>query len=260
MKHGWFCLLGLWCIASAEAQIRIIPQEKRDSVANPPTLQASSGLCFPEELSLGTIAEAGGLWQKEIVWQNREASSPVVITGVKSSCGCLWAEYEARPLKRGEQANMTLYYNPKGHPGAVNQRLFVYTTLSATVPTTVLCLSGHVLPAADKSGRYPHICGPLLLRQSEVWTQGAKEVRIACLNGGSRPLTITEDSMWAPRGVRLFTEPTTLSSGQEGDLVIRIEGEFAPQTRLAIPLSGLDLPPRKRTVWLGIGQTPDKGM
>lgn len=238
--------------ANSTAQIRLIPQERLDSVANPPI--EPTHLQFPAApIRMGEISEEGGLWHGEVVWRNGEKGTPVVITGVQSSCGCLRAEYDREPVKAGDEGRLRLIYNPKGRPGSVEQRLFVYTSLSASKPSAVVRLQGYVTPAADKRGRYPKVCGELLLRQNEVqMAVGEREVRIACLNGGDRALRITEDRLLTPRGFRVTTEPEVLSPGVEGDLVIRL-GESMPRGVYPILLDGLTLPPRMRTIRVQIG-------
>ncbi len=255
MKRWWIGWLMLGCFVSAEAQIRIIPHEFRDSVANPATVEQAA-IRLPRLLEMGRIPEEGGVWSYRITWQNGE-KSPVVITGIQSSCGCLKAEFDPQPVKQGGEGWLTISYNPQGRPGAVDQRLFLYTNLSASVPTAIIRLTGHVTPAADKRGRYPHALGTLLLRQTTCWSDGAREVRIACLNGGTSPLEIGADAMLSPRGVKIATEPAILPPGREGDLVIRIEGEFATGSRLPLCLEGLEVPPRRRMVVLGIGPRPE---
>lgn len=232
-------------------QIRLVPQERLDSVKNPPI--CPSALRFPAmPIEMGTIPEEGGIWTTEVLWANDGENSPVVVTGIRSSCGCLRADYSAEPLKRGDEATLKISYNPKGRPGAVDQRLFVYTSLSKQRPTAVIRLVGHVRAAADRSGDYPCACGPLLLRRMEISCDGEPEVRIACMNGGKKPLRITVDRMFAPLGVTVSTDPAELRPGEEGDLVIRLDEDaaFRADGTLPILLGGLDLPPRMRTVRL----------
>lgn len=240
-------------LGTASAQIRLIPQERLDSVKNPPV--ATSSLQFPKApLQMGEIAEESGLWSCEFTWHNGGEATPVVITGVQSSCGCLRAEYGREPVKRGEEGQIRVIYNPKGRPGAVEQRLFVYTNLSASKPSAIVRLQGQVRPAADKRGRYPKAFGALLLRRTEVWLpEGEREVRIACLNGGDGELRITADRLLTPQGITLRSEPEVLGPGAEGDLVIRV-AEGIARGSYPVLLEGVSLPPRMRTLRLHYGE------
>lgn len=249
MKYCSLLLLLLPTLVSA--QIRIVSQERLDSVRNPQVI--ASKLHFPQEpIRMGSIPEQGGLWTTHFVWENRGEQTPVVITAIKSTCGCLRTEYSAEPRKLGERGSIKLLYNPKGRPGAVDQRLFVYTSLSSSRPTAIVRLVGHVEAAADRRDDYPYSCGSLRLRQQEPLYEGVGEVRIACMNVGQTPLRITEDPHFTPRGVRIFTEPAELQPAQEGDLVIRLQQEpdFREDGSLPLLLRGLDLPPRMRTLKL----------
>lgn len=233
-----------------EGQIRIVPRQRLDSVVNPATEPCR--LEF-QPLSLGELPEQGGIWHREITWRNGE-SRAVVITAVKSSCGCLWADFSSEPVKAGTEGCLTVNYNPKGHPGAVEQRLFVYTNLSATKPSAVIRLTGRVVADADRAGDYPYACGALLLRSKEVHYEGGAELRVACLNGGAKPLKIVQDRYLCPAGVEIETEPAKLAPGQEGDLVIRFDERFQPRVGASVQLcfEGLNLPPRQRSLLLKV--------
>lgn len=234
-----------------EGQIRILPRQLLDSVQNP--VAEPCRLQFPTEpLQMGTISEQGGEWCGVVRWQNNEPRA-VVITAVKSSCGCLRADYSAEPLKRGEVGELVVHYNPKGHPGAVEQRLFVYTNLSASRPSAVVRLTGRVVADTDRSADYPYACGALLLRTLEVRYEEGATLRVACLNGGKTPLKIRRDRMLCPAGVELATEPEVLAPGEAGDLVVRFTEQFRPRgdTMQMLCFEGVGaLPPRKRSLKL----------
>lgn len=251
------CLLMLYPLLLA-AQIRLVPQERLDSIRNPQTFP--SELRFSEPLiEMGTIPEAGGLWTRQIEWQNAE-QTPVVITSIRTTCGCLKAAFSPEPLKRGEWGSIEVKYNPKGHPGAVDQRLFVYTSLSDRFPSAIIRLVGHVQADSDRKGDYPYACGSLLLRQNELRYTGQHEIRVACMNGGRGELRITHDPLLGPRGVKIETSPVVLGPAAQGDLIIRFEGEpeFRTDGTLQLLLEGLQLPPRMRTLRLKRADSNDE--
>lgn len=210
-------------VSPAVAQLRLIPQSRIDSVRQSHTVtNAPIALSDEGRLQMGRIAEEDGVWQGRVVWTNH-ADRPLVITRVASTCGCLKGHYEARPVAKGEHQTITLSYNPKGHPGAVYQRLFVYTSLSTELPTFVVELRGEVVAARQGTANYPYARGPLLLRSDEVrFSAEEREVRIACMNNGRQPMRLRADSLLSP-GVTLRTEPETLQAGERGDLVISRE-------------------------------------
>ena len=236
--------------ARAAAQIRTIPQQLRDSVANPPTV-ANQPLRFDsEELHFGTIAEDGGLWQGRLGFVN-EGDAPIVITRVVTTCGCLRASFDRSPLAPKRCSELQVSYNPKGHPGVVYQRLFLYTNLSASRPTAILSLKGAVEQAADKSSSYPIAHGALRLRTDQVRLSTLRdegEVRIACRNAGDRALCIELDELLSSRCFSLRTEPATIAPEAEGELVIEYRHSEGEQGVPRLYWKGIALPPRERMI------------
>ncbi len=252
-------LMGVWMAAwmcgtsPLMAQIRIIPQATRDSVTNP-LLLADSPMLLANDgaVDFGTLSEEAEPWQGSLRWRN-VGREPLLITRITSSCGCLQADAERRPVQPEEEAVVRLTYRPKGHPGTVYQRLFVYTNRSNSRPTAILTLRGVVTPSKALAANYPCAMGPLRLRTTEVQLgTGEREVRIACRNVGEKPLCVRLDTLLSPRGWQLESEPRILQAGEEGDVVIRRttlrEGDTLRLHRLVV--GGLHLPPRARTVTL----------
>lgn len=235
------------------AQIRIIPRATRDSV-NHPTILESKPIAWlqGDEVDFGTLNEENAPWQGSVSWRNR-GEQPLVITRITSSCGCLQATYERQPVAAGAEATIGLTYHPKGHPGTVYQRLFVYTQLSASRPTAILTLRGIVTPSKRVSATYPQAMGPLRLRAKQAMLQGdEREVRIACANSGQTPLRITTDTLLTPQGWQIGSEPSLLEAGAEGDLVIRRMSNAAPRPTVTLYVGGLQLPPRARALQLTV--------
>ncbi|MBQ5690694.1 MAG: DUF1573 domain-containing protein, partial [Alistipes sp.] len=86
----------LCAVQLLSAQIRIIPQEKLLEAASPKTI--SSSLCFvPERVDFGTIDEMSGVWQGSAVLSNG-GSDTVVVTRLKTTCGCLVADVAKKVL------------------------------------------------------------------------------------------------------------------------------------------------------------------
>ena len=252
----------IFCGGSAAAQIKIIPREKIDSVANPQIVDGVK-LLFQggEVVSFGTISEDDERWEQTILWQNG-GQKDVVITAVRTSCSCLKAQAPKGVVKSGAKSQLQLSYYPKGHPGKVSQRVFVYTNLSSSIPSAVVTLKGEVLPSKDKSGDYPCRMGELLLRRDTVALNcnKAQTERIACLNSGSRAMRLTADSLMSSRGLSLRTEPEVLPAGGEGDLIISYSPEKNEKRPLWLKLyiKGLALPLREREIFVKIESEENK--
>lgn len=235
----------------APAQIKIIPQQSVREAAESTTI-GESDMLLPDgdTLDFGTLDELGGAWQGEIEWRNR-GDKPIVVTRINTTCGCLQVVAAESVVQGGATSRFRLTYHPKGHPGSVRQRAFVYTNLSEKSPTAVLHITGEVTASADRSGDYSYRRGALLLRQERVtFAYGVTEVaRIACMNGGTTPLEIGAEPHFTPQGISLHTEPRRLEAGAEGDLIIEYDPRTMPREGVVkVMLEGLQLPPRERTI------------
>ena len=241
-------------MATAEAQIRLIPQSKVDSARNVATADVGMRFVAGTTVDFGEIAEDGGAWQGSAEWRN-DPDKSLTITRITTSCGCLKAEAVQTTVAKGGRGELRLTYYPQGHAGAVAQRIFVYTDCSGREPAAVLTLRGRVRAAVDPSGRYPHSRGALLLRQTWVRFTGTGEQteRIACMNSGGKPLKIKADTLLSSREVSVRTEPEILAPGATGDLVISYTPSAQSKAATQRPrlfLDGLGVAPRERAIEL----------
>ena len=239
----WGVLLGLMLVGGVQpsaAQIRLVPQAKLDSVANPPTIQERVMRFEAEELHFGSIDELGGAWQGVFRWQNI-TDQPLVITRIVTSCSCLTADFGREPVAAGKRAELRVSYHPKGHPGVVRQRLYLYTNRSKERPTAILTVRGVVVRDRELEHRYPHRCGDLLLKSDTVVFERTKEVQrfeIACLNEGDKSIVPQLDTRLTPRGFSLRGVPRELPPQSEGRLLI----EYDPsKVQGSVPIRALYL-------------------
>ncbi len=251
--RGAIVFVAMICVVQfAVAQIRIIPQEHLEK-ANPQT--ALSTLQFvPASVGFGTIDEMSGVWQGRAQLRNGGADT-VVITRVKSTCGCLVADMAKRVLAPRETIDVTLKYYPRGHAGKVVQRVLLYSNLSDDKPSAILQLRGLVTASADRSDDYPYSRGLLRLRQEVVHFSGeGREVqRVACMNGGSTELRLAVDAMLLPEGFKVRFEPEVLAPKQEGDMVVEYLPSGVQRDSVSkIYIKGLGVPPRQSTVTVEI--------
>ena len=248
-------VLALLVSTETMAQIKIIPKSKLDSVANPRTV-ANAKVVFPdgERFAVGAIREDADVWQRSVKWRN-DRSETVVITSVKSSCSCLKAEVVDKVVKAGSEGEITLTYNPKGHMGAFEQRVYIYTNLSQSMPTAVLYVVGRVVVSASHASEYPYHRGMLRLRQDTLQVVAGREqtLRVACFNAGTRAMRLREDTLLSSRGVTMRSEPEVLAGGAEGDLIITYSPmKGTKEQSLRLYIMGLTLPPRERMIQLNV--------
>lgn len=261
--------MGKWLLAmllvmmagNVVAQLQLIPQEKLDSVRSPKVL-ASVPIYFAEGtmLNMGGIEENAGVWTKTVTWTN-VGPEPMVVTRIASTCGCLKGEFLPRPVMPDSTATIRVRYNPKGHPGAVYQRLFVYTNSSADHPSVVLTLCGEVYGAPEVVDEYPASLGALRLRSTEVrFTAGDKpqEQVLLCVNGGREPLRLSTDTLLTSPALRIVCRPQRLAPGAKGEIVVRFDPSKAVFINPTMPLyiGGLRLAPRQRALTVHVGTKP----
>lgn len=123
----------------AMAQIKILPKEKIDSIANPPLAPNAGNVTFEREM---ISAEYPLDDQKPRTFEYgfvNKGNTPLVISRLVSTCSCAKAEYDKRVIKPGERGVITLIYSPEGRVGKNIRRVFVYTDAN-TQPSAVLRL------------------------------------------------------------------------------------------------------------------------
>lgn len=124
---------------NAMAQIKILPKERIDSIANPPLAPNAGNVAFEREMITAEFAlgdQESRTFEYGFV---NKGKTPIVITRLVSTCSCAKAEYDKRVVKPGERGVIRLIYSPEGRIGKNIRRVFVYTG-DNTQPSAVLRL------------------------------------------------------------------------------------------------------------------------
>ena len=110
----------------AKAQIRIIPREKIDSIANP-KLDPVAGLFKFEEtvIDAGQISEDDGPQTYRYTFRNLSKNS-LFITRMVTNCSCVVAMPESKWVGPGQTSAIKVVYHPEGHPGVFQRTIRVY--------------------------------------------------------------------------------------------------------------------------------------
>lgn len=88
---------------------------------------AQSGLVFDRPAwDFGTIRETDGPVTHRFVCRN-EGEHPEVILQVTTTCGCTTPRYTRKPILPGEEAEITVTYDPASRPGNFSRELAVFT-------------------------------------------------------------------------------------------------------------------------------------
>ena len=246
------------CGSLCAQEYRILPRELLDSVANP-VAAADSPVRFERtRIDAGTIGEDDAPHEYLFRWRNC-GDRPVVITEVRTGCGCISAAYDKAPVLPDGEGAISLTFRPKGHPGRLMRRISVFTHEGGR-PAAVLELTGDVAPSASPKYAYRHEMGPLRLKQTQVRMSGtARSVeRIEVLNGGGEELRIGTDSL--PDWLDVRCIPERVAPDAKADIEIsfdpaKVSGRL-PEG-IAVLLTGLDLAPQRRTIYVRFGDGTD---
>lgn len=111
----------------ASAQLKILPKEKIDSVANPPL--ASNAECMVFDCDRKTADyESGDIQPRTFEYGFvNNGNAPIVITRIVSTCSCAVARSDKRVIAPNQRGVISLTYNPERRIGRNIRRVFIYT-------------------------------------------------------------------------------------------------------------------------------------
>lgn len=244
--------LGLSCVLCA--QIRIVPREMLDAVASPRLSCDSAALGFAVRHIVAPQMNEDDAPQTFFFPLTNNADTALVIRSLRTTCSCVTAKAGKTVLNPGEHTEISVRYNPKGHPGKFERRIFVYTR-EGNEPAAVLRLSVDVSAGADMAGEWPVQMGAIRLRRSEVaFAEGQRAVeKLRFINVGNKPLTLGCEEAFLPECLSFEARPQTVLSGQEGEIVIIYDPQArAPGKYMKVILKGLGLPPSRSSITVSI--------
>ena len=235
MKHRvlyiLFLLLLAGCAVSSAQEKRLVSREALDSLMSPTLMHdGDKVLRFEYQLQdFGVIYEDSAPLRMDYVFVNT-SNRPVVITKVTTNCGCTVAEVGDSIVSPGEKGMITIMFNPHRRSGTVDTNTFIYTSLSNREPVAKLTLLGNVIDN-DEWNHLPWRVGALKLKRKEVLFEPVKagttpQQRIPCANVGTTPLRLSSELL--PAFASFATEPEEIAPGEEGDIVITVNGDMLP--------------------------------
>lgn len=247
------------------SQIRIIPQQYRDSLQNA-TRKLSSDPSFVFDsltLNYGSVKENDARIKKvfHFVYKGK---SVVTISGITTSCSCVTATASRMTLKPGESCDITAIYNQKGHPGRHDRYLYLYVSenggrqskmvatllMTGVVVSTDIALEGFPVNmgffAADKSSLRFNIGVPS--KQSVIFVN---------LSDQPRGLSVI-DGLLPPGFLAKFSSKTA-SPGQSIVLSIIYDGDKSNHvSKRSIPIviegTGLNRLNSKIDIFFGVNE------
>lgn len=246
-------LIAVLGASTASAQIRIISREKLDSVSNPTLAGNASAMKFETtQIKAEPMTEDDD--PSEFIYRFTNVSdSALHITRVVSTCTCAPARCDKREVRPGESAEIIVRYDPAGHPGRFERKVFVYTDGNDS-PSAILKLAVEVSPGEGYSSLYPVAIGKIRTRTSQLQVYAARRSveRLKFVNVTDAPLQLKCDSILLPSCLTFRSEPEVVEPGAEGEIVITFDpAKYAagPQrTIMKVILSGMGVPPSQSSI------------
>ncbi len=239
---------------TADAQLRMVSKEKLQEVANPALSADSASLSFEQKHIIAEPMNEDDAPKTFVYGFTNISREPVAIKRLVSTCSCASAVCQVKEVAPGASAEISVIYNPKGHPGRFERKIFVYTQ-DGNAPAAVLRLSVEVATGADLSQEWPVQMGGIRLRRSEVVfsasAKGVEQLRFINLSG--RPLALQCEENFLPGCLSFRTEPAVVEDGAEGVIVISYDPSLpGARDSMNVILKGLGLPPTKSSITVRI--------
>lgn len=245
-------VLAFGAVPEAGAQLKLVSKEKLRSVNSPQLSRDSASLGFA---NLHIVAEpmCEDDAPKTYVYEFANIGHRrLEISRIVSTCSCAQAVCTKKVMAPGEKAEIRVTYNPKGHPGKFERKIFIYTA-DETAPAAVLKLTVNVENSLDIAGQYPLGMGKIRLKSAAVrFEEGVSDVRkIKFINVSGRVLRFDCDRTFLPDCLIFYAPPTRPL--EEGEMVVRYDStKPGAREKMSIFLNELGVPPSQSalTVYL----------
>ena len=190
----------------------------------PALAQEPSPLGFDAiEWSFGDIREEGGAVSHTFEFTNN-ASTPIVLDRVVSSCGCTTPEYPRTPVAPGAKGRIEVTFDPMNLPGDFSKSVVVIS--GGGKYRDYLVITGHVI-ARPKSieEQFPHDAGGGLRIDGDMLAfrlipQGSSSsMVVAFINTLDRALTLGFEAVEESGLLDVFA-PETVCAGCRGNITL----------------------------------------
>ena len=259
MKFYKFILICIAVMASAmtaAAQLRMVSKEKLEQVSDPRHSSDSAFLAFDTRHIVAEPMNEDEAPKTFVYRFTNVGSETMQIKRLVSSCSCAAAVCTVKEVAPGASAEISVRYNPAGHPGRFERKVFVYTQ-DGNDPSAVLKLSVDVSAGADLSGEWPVQMGSIRFRRSEVtFKAGEKAVEtLRFINAGDRPVSLDVDRDFLPACLSVSMEQGQIAPGEESVIRVSFDPSMSgARETMKVILKGLGLPPSQSSITIRIKQ------
>ena len=236
--------IALLCYLPLPAQVKRLSREAIDSIRKmSAVLNGDSILEFSvKTVDFGTVYENDSVILVSYPFRN-SSEEKVVLQSVSANCGCIYSSCKKYEYEPGEEGLLNVNFNPKDRSGTVDKNIFVYAMTAKDFHSDIngekkrpllvakLTLLGNVVDR-NEWRHLPVVMGDLRLKRKTVVFEPVKpgtspQMRISCANVGTSDMRL--HSRLLPDFMTFATEPSVMAPGEEGDIVITIDGSKLPK-------------------------------
>jgi len=180
-----------------------------------------------EEFDFGTIKEENGYAEHKFVFTNT-GGAPLVIQGVRASCGCTTPAWSKEPIPPGEKGFVMARYNPMNRPGPFRKSLTV--TSNAEASRKILFIKGVVEGRTKTIAELlPYKIGDLRfknrsLNMSKLTTEKPVTRSFEVYNDGDKDITFSPE-VEAADYIKVSFQPQVLKPEQKGKLILTYDAK-----------------------------------
>ena len=185
--------------------------------------QEKTVVSFSEENhDFGTVNEEDGPITFNFEFINN-GTEPLVILGVKPSCGCTTPSWTSEPVLSGNKGIITAQYNPRNRPGPFRKSLSV--SLNNSESPIRLYINGNVIPQTKtKKEKYPYKIGGLRFARNSInmgliTTEKKVEKSLLFFNDSDSIIEFKVNHV-LPDFIEIKLDSSILAAGSEGKLTI----------------------------------------
>lgn len=182
------------------------------------------------EHDFGKIRQEDGVAKAVFEFVNT-GSAPLIITDVKTSCGCTTPSYSRQPIPPGGKGYIEAAYDPVNSPGPFSKTITVSS--NAQNSPIVLTIKGVVAERQSSiEEKYPFVVDKLRLTNNfvnfgNIYSNEKKSQTIGIYNNTNETLELDFDANITSRFLKAQFEPKTLKKNQEGKLTITFDASQA---------------------------------
>ncbi len=172
-----------------------------------------------DEYDFGDIPELGGSVQYRFVYANT-GDSPLVITDVKTTCGCTSPAWSKEPVAPGRKGYVDVSFDPRDRTGAFTKSIIVSSN-AASKPVT-LYITGSVIrrPTAVAS-EFPFAMDDLRLKSltvniGKIPSNQTAQGEIQVINPTKANIVVEPDEDNAISWITIDPKPKILKPGERG--------------------------------------------